>query len=325
MPNKVALAWEGGGAKGAFGVGVIKALDEELDSQVWFDAVAGSSVGGLNGILAAVREIEKLEKIWKNLNSKKIYQFNLLSLFKKSLYTARPLQKLLEKEITDELLEKIKDKKIFLTGLKLETNELLLFSKFKNRQELIHALLAVSAIPAIFEPQKTEKGDHLIDGALKYHLPLWPLLNEGYQKIVAIIHEPLNLEDWTGIKKEIEYQPVRSLKDFINRFSEIFVRNLTYKDLEKVLLAKIFREKLKEISIAILTEIDNKKTREKIEKLMTEIDIPHAAELVIISPPEELNEVLDFSKKSIQKAIDLGYKVGREKIPEVKKLFGLED
>lgn len=43
-----AIALEGGGAKGAYEVGVWRALDE---ADVRFDAVAGTSVGALNGAM----------------------------------------------------------------------------------------------------------------------------------------------------------------------------------------------------------------------------------------------------------------------------------
>lgn len=50
------MALEGGGAKGAYEVGVWRALDE---ADVRFDAVAGTSVGALNGAMMVMGELEQ--------------------------------------------------------------------------------------------------------------------------------------------------------------------------------------------------------------------------------------------------------------------------
>lgn len=66
---KVGLVLSGGGAKGAYQVGVLKAL-RELGIQI--DAVSGASIGALNGgILASAPSldaaIERLEQLWGRL------------------------------------------------------------------------------------------------------------------------------------------------------------------------------------------------------------------------------------------------------------------
>lgn len=66
---KVGLVLSGGGAKGAYQVGVLKAL-QELGTRV--DMVAGASIGSLNGaILAAAPDLKtgviRLEEVWSEL------------------------------------------------------------------------------------------------------------------------------------------------------------------------------------------------------------------------------------------------------------------
>ncbi len=66
---RVGLVLSGGGAKGAYHVGVVKALSE-LGAQV--DAVAGASIGALNGaILASSRSLDEgakhLDEVWRLL------------------------------------------------------------------------------------------------------------------------------------------------------------------------------------------------------------------------------------------------------------------
>ncbi len=64
-----ALALEGGGAKGAFQIGAWRALRE---AGIRLDAVAGTSVGALNGALIAMGDSKKAEEIWKNIRYSQI-------------------------------------------------------------------------------------------------------------------------------------------------------------------------------------------------------------------------------------------------------------
>ncbi|MCR4646634.1 MAG: patatin-like phospholipase family protein [Oscillospiraceae bacterium] len=60
---KLGLVLDGGGAKGAYQIGVWKAMREfGLDRQV--TAIAGTSVGGLNAVLFAQGDFELAYHIW---------------------------------------------------------------------------------------------------------------------------------------------------------------------------------------------------------------------------------------------------------------------
>ena len=58
------LVLEGGGAKGAYQIGAWKALKE---AGVKINAVAGTSVGALNGALICMDELEMAQQMWSNL------------------------------------------------------------------------------------------------------------------------------------------------------------------------------------------------------------------------------------------------------------------
>ena len=64
-----ALALEGGGAKGAYQIGVWKALQE---AGVRFSAVSGSSVGSLNGALIMMGDVQHAVDVWENITYSKI-------------------------------------------------------------------------------------------------------------------------------------------------------------------------------------------------------------------------------------------------------------
>lgn len=61
--KNVGLILSGGGAKGAYEIGVFKAL-EDLGLADTVTGVAGTSVGALNSILFVNRDIKKAVQIW---------------------------------------------------------------------------------------------------------------------------------------------------------------------------------------------------------------------------------------------------------------------
>ena len=56
------IALEGGGAKGAYQIGVWRALRE---AGIRYHMVAGTSVGALNGALMAMRDYDSAVRLWK--------------------------------------------------------------------------------------------------------------------------------------------------------------------------------------------------------------------------------------------------------------------
>lgn len=77
-PPKFGLVMSGGGAKGAFQVGAIKALSE-LGVKV--DGIAGASIGALNGAIVAsapsfADAAERLEEVWQTLAHLELFKLH---------------------------------------------------------------------------------------------------------------------------------------------------------------------------------------------------------------------------------------------------------
>ncbi|MDE6425302.1 MAG: patatin-like phospholipase family protein [Ruminococcus sp.] len=66
MSGKIGLVLSGGGAKGAYEIGVYKALSD-MGALPYIDAIAGTSVGALNAALLESQGAEYAEEIWSNL------------------------------------------------------------------------------------------------------------------------------------------------------------------------------------------------------------------------------------------------------------------
>lgn len=77
---KKGLVLEGGGAKGAFQCGAIKAL---YDNGYTFDGVAGTSIGAINAaILAQDGNYQTLYDMWMNVSASDISDFDNLEVTK---------------------------------------------------------------------------------------------------------------------------------------------------------------------------------------------------------------------------------------------------
>ena len=69
LTKEYGLVLDGGGARGAYQIGAWKALKE---AGVKISAVAGTSVGALNGALICMDDMEKAEKIWSEMEFSRV-------------------------------------------------------------------------------------------------------------------------------------------------------------------------------------------------------------------------------------------------------------
>lgn len=66
MSGRIGLVLSGGGAKGAYEIGVYKALSA-MGADAYIDTISGTSVGALNAVLLESQGAEYSEKLWNNL------------------------------------------------------------------------------------------------------------------------------------------------------------------------------------------------------------------------------------------------------------------
>ena len=93
-PSRLALILPGGGARGAFQVGVLKALAELLpkNSANPFPVISGTSAGAVNSVVLASKArhfrsaIAELEKVWGHFRCHHVYKTDHLTMLKSSLH-----------------------------------------------------------------------------------------------------------------------------------------------------------------------------------------------------------------------------------------------
>ena len=202
-----AIALEGGGAKGAYEVGVWQALEE---AGIKYNAVSGTSVGALNGAMMVMRDLEGAVRAWKDIRLSDVIDLegdqeeNLHKVLNGEV-DLRDIQELIPQaldiirnrgldvaplrawvhEVADEKKIKESDVEFFVStvsltdkkGLEVKVNDL-------PEDEICDMLLASAYHPS-FRMEKLG-GKYYADGGFVDTLPLHVLVENGYKDIIAV-------------------------------------------------------------------------------------------------------------------------------------------
>ncbi|MCI8662381.1 MAG: patatin-like phospholipase family protein [Hungatella sp.] len=229
-----ALILAGGGGKGAYQIGVWKAMRElGIDKEI--RAVSGASVGGLNGVLFVQGDCERAERIWLSMDAQKILtsdRGNFLeeiqefmekgpvmeaeAMMQEGIFSRDGLVQIIRRELD---VNKIAGSRIpcYLACYNVSKNlmdYINIMGMTQNDMETI--LLATSALPGIFGPVKFGRSMYL-DGGLKDNVPIRPLYNAGYRDFI-VVHLSRNRElDETEFPGAaiVQIVPSREQGDFV--------------------------------------------------------------------------------------------------------------
>lgn len=86
MNDGIGLVLSGGGAKGAYEIGVYKALDE-MGALRFVNVIAGTSVGALNAVLAESQGADYAEGVWLNLRLSDMLHLDFSGMAKHSIFS----------------------------------------------------------------------------------------------------------------------------------------------------------------------------------------------------------------------------------------------
>ena len=207
-----ALALSGGGGKGAYQIGVWKAL-RKLHYKI--DIVTGTSVGALNAVLVTQKSYFLAPKIWNKIDFKEVFQDDT-----KSVQTLKETISMYGKNIiknkgmsTDNLekkLEKAINKRKFykskinfgLVTFNVSTLKPQLLTKDKIPKNKLKDYLIASATCFPAFKMKNIDGNKYIDGAYYDVLPINLAIDMGATNIVAV-----DLKSF-GIRRKIKTKDV---------------------------------------------------------------------------------------------------------------------
>lgn len=201
---KHAIALEGGGAKGAYELGALQALRER---KVEIKAVAGTSIGAMNGAMVVMDAIDELEDLWNTIRFEDILtcpkelqeifwdeKLNLkqaqaaFQTFRKMIHDrgldSTPLRNLVDRYLDEN---RFRDSPIDYGLVTYSVSELKGVVKFRDEipvGKLGDYILASAAYP-LFQLVEIE-GKKYIDGGVYDNSPVRMLVNRGYTDIICI-------------------------------------------------------------------------------------------------------------------------------------------
>lgn len=202
-PSKIGLVFAGGGGKGAYQVGVWKAIQEyELDQRI--TAVSGTSVGALNGVLFASSSVDRARDVWLNISPDKILSIDLSSWHRKfhnnffnipqstvelfagrGVFSRKGLTEIIQQSVHLSLIN-THSMPVYATAYDAKTRQAHYF--LLNRlsdEEKLKALLASAALPFVFDPVNIHNQTYW-DGGLVDNTPITPLYDMGCSTILVV-------------------------------------------------------------------------------------------------------------------------------------------
>lgn len=181
------LVLAGGGMRGAYQIGVWRALTE---MKIRITAVAGASIGAINGAMFVQGDYKKAEQFWREIKPDDIIapiitdSGEMRDIIKEGIVDMSPLEKLLSGVVDERKLRKSPiDFGIAAFSLNKKTG----ISKFKSeipKGKIVDYLMASACIPGV----KARKvgDDTFMDGGVSNNMPVDMLAARGMNNLICV-------------------------------------------------------------------------------------------------------------------------------------------
>lgn len=251
------LALAGGGARGAYQIGVYFALKK---CHIKIDCFVGTSIGAFNAAMLASGRDKELLKFWQNVNvamllglsdtliaelTENKLDYGLIKeginsfkqiISNKGLSTNKMQALLKNLDIAKTLYKSKKDFGLVTVRFK-DLKPLYLFKESIPPCQLNDYILASCYLP-IFKMEKIIDNNYYLDGGFYDNVPANALLNKGYNKVYAVDLEAIGIKrPYVDRKRIVEIKPSRKLGSILNYNSEKINDNikLGYYDTMKII------------------------------------------------------------------------------------------
>lgn len=212
--NIYSLVLAGGGGKGAYQIGAWKALRE---LGVSFDAIAGVSIGSINGALIAAGDYDKAIEMWNNISLDKGVKINETlpdpdNLFSKKNWSALFREFLKNGGIDASparqyVAQYIDEKKVRESGINLGVvavqmtqgmTPVEVFIDEMPEGELLEYLMASSSVP--LTTNLLTEGEKYLDGGVYDNTPVMTLKKRGYNRLII-----LDISNIKGVAHNLDF------------------------------------------------------------------------------------------------------------------------
>lgn len=239
------VALEGGGARGAFQIGAIKAL---LEEGYEIDGIVGTSIGAFNAAMVAQGDFEKCFEMWSNVSPQKLFDIedrHVANVLNRNLniktisYFSSEAKKIIAnrgidtenlRRVVDELVdeEKLRKSNVDFGLVTVELGPLTPIELFKEdipNGKLKDYIMASARYPGLkMEPLD---GKAYLDGGIYDNCPVSLLARKNYNKIIAIrlnsTKKLKHIEDHVNV---VEIQPSMDLGGTFIFTKDIAHRNI---------------------------------------------------------------------------------------------------
>jgi len=234
-----AVVLSGGGSKGAYQIGVWKALRK---LKIKYEIVTGTSVGALNGAIMVQNNYYKAYNLWSNISMDKIFDGKIqnyddtLSLYKEYLKKFVK-NKGVEPSGLETIIEELLDTKRFykskinyglITFNKTNRKPKILQKKDIPESKLNDYLIASSAAYPAFSSKEIE-GIEFIDGGYYDNTPINLAIDMGADEVIVVDLTTVGIRKPAKKKiKNIKITPRNDLGSFLLFDKEIAKRNIKY-------------------------------------------------------------------------------------------------
>lgn len=198
------VALEGGGARGAYHIGALKAL---IENGYEFSSIVGTSIGSFNGAVVAQGDFDKLYELWttsttaeliyleekdlKKIVNKKVDKdlIKNVSTYVKDITSNKGIDTTKYKELVDSFVdeEKLRKSKVDfgLATLSLTDKKPVELYKEDIEEGMISSYILASSYLPVFKTERIQDKIYL-DGGFYNNCPVNMLLEKGHKDIIEI-------------------------------------------------------------------------------------------------------------------------------------------
>lgn len=211
-----ALALRGGGSKGSYEVGFLKAITKLLDPiEYSYDVVVGVSIGAINAAILALYEpgqekeaVAELEGLWKSHLPQDFFQtWPYVNFFGGVYYPSFLDSSPLHVEIHRHLDGKQFKRKLAIQSVDLNTGKVIIFDENTPDAIKAEAVASSGSVPGFFSPTLIN-GMTLVDGGVFTNLDLGEAIvrcREEVERdediivdIVLCFDQPVRIPEWSA-------------------------------------------------------------------------------------------------------------------------------
>jgi len=345
MKRAVVLA--GGGARGAYQVGMLREL--VINQGIDFDIIRGVSVGALNAAFLAQapiagnslanlqQKVEALHRLWtmEIRGNSSVYENRVggapgLALGADSIYSLEPLEGLLKKHLSLTALRS--------SGRNFAVGTVSLVSGayqewWPEDEHFIKRVLASASIPVVF-PQVTFKDEHevLVDGGVRNITPLASAFATKPDEIYVLLTSQLLMEGESFSDNAVQKMPYEKWRDnlagtrvsgldVLKRTVEIIIDEIYLDDIRSAMRWSSLAEAVQKLQALTATPGSfSDEAKDAVNKLAGLLAAANKrpVDLRVFAPKDwygQENSATEFSPQLISAAIAHGEKIASENVP----------